>query len=47
MTTWPGRLEMVSQQPRILIDGAHNPEGAAALASALKDILINMNGCIL
>lgn len=26
-TKWPGRLEMVSQEPRILIDGAHNPEG--------------------
>jgi len=32
---WPGRLEMVSQQPRILIDGAHNPEGAESLADAL------------
>ncbi|URN92891.1 MAG: bifunctional folylpolyglutamate synthase/dihydrofolate synthase [Candidatus Pristimantibacillus lignocellulolyticus] len=36
MTTWPGRLEMIGQQPRLLIDGAHNPEGAAALASALQ-----------
>lgn len=34
---WPGRLEMVSQEPRILVDGAHNPEGAETLASALKD----------
>ncbi|WP_141504147.1 bifunctional folylpolyglutamate synthase/dihydrofolate synthase [Paenibacillus luteus] len=34
---WPGRLEMVSQQPRILIDGAHNPEGAETLAEALKN----------
>ncbi|GFN33638.1 bifunctional folylpolyglutamate synthase/dihydrofolate synthase [Paenibacillus xylaniclasticus] len=33
---WPGRLEMVSHKPRILLDGAHNPEGAAALASTLK-----------
>ncbi|KRE51167.1 bifunctional folylpolyglutamate synthase/dihydrofolate synthase [Paenibacillus sp. Soil522] len=32
---WPGRLEMVSKQPRILIDGAHNPEGAESLADAL------------
>ncbi|MFS0727356.1 bifunctional folylpolyglutamate synthase/dihydrofolate synthase [Paenibacillus sp. 1P07SE] len=36
-TTWAGRLEMVSKTPRILLDGAHNPEGAAALAAALKD----------
>ncbi|WP_391563796.1 bifunctional folylpolyglutamate synthase/dihydrofolate synthase [Paenibacillus cremeus] len=33
---WPGRLEMVSRSPRILIDGAHNPEGAAVLAESLK-----------
>jgi dihydrofolate synthase/folylpolyglutamate synthase len=35
-TKWPGRLEMVSEQPRILLDGAHNPEGAQSLASALQ-----------
>lgn len=33
---WPGRLEMVSEQPRVLVDGAHNPEGAETLAAALK-----------
>lgn len=37
-TKWPGRLEMVSQEPRILIDGAHNPEGAATLAAALQNV---------
>lgn len=37
-TTWPGRLEMVSRNPRILLDGAHNPEGMEALANALRDI---------
>ncbi|MBB6729306.1 bifunctional folylpolyglutamate synthase/dihydrofolate synthase [Cohnella zeiphila] len=36
--TWPGRLEMVSREPRILLDGAHNPEGAEALAAALADV---------
>lgn len=34
---WPGRLEMIRRNPRILIDGAHNPEGMATLAQALKD----------
>lgn len=34
---WPGRLEMVSHQPRILLDGAHNPEGAETLADALTN----------
>ncbi|MBN2984856.1 bifunctional folylpolyglutamate synthase/dihydrofolate synthase [Cohnella algarum] len=37
-TSWPGRLEMVSRQPRILLDGAHNPEGMEALAAALRDV---------
>ncbi|GLX69540.1 bifunctional folylpolyglutamate synthase/dihydrofolate synthase [Paenibacillus glycanilyticus] len=33
---WPGRLEMVSRSPRILIDGAHNPEGAESLVQTLR-----------
>lgn len=37
-TVWPGRLEMVSRNPRILLDGAHNPEGMEMLAAALRDI---------
>ncbi|QJD81790.1 bifunctional folylpolyglutamate synthase/dihydrofolate synthase [Cohnella herbarum] len=37
-TVWPGRLEMVSRNPRILLDGAHNPEGMEALSQALRDI---------
>jgi dihydrofolate synthase/folylpolyglutamate synthase len=35
---WPGRLEMVSAHPRILLDGAHNPEGAQALSLALQRV---------
>jgi dihydrofolate synthase/folylpolyglutamate synthase len=37
-TKWPGRLEMISEQPRILLDGAHNPEGAETLSAALRDV---------
>lgn len=33
----PGRLEVMSQRPLIVADGAHNGESAAALATALKD----------
>jgi dihydrofolate synthase/folylpolyglutamate synthase len=36
--SWPGRMEMLGNAPRILLDGAHNPAGAAALAEALADI---------
>ncbi|MFC4776455.1 bifunctional folylpolyglutamate synthase/dihydrofolate synthase [Paenibacillus sp. GCM10023252] len=34
---WPGRLEMVSREPRVLLDGAHNPEGAESLARSLTN----------
>lgn len=33
---WPGRLEMAGNNPAILLDGAHNPSGATALADAVK-----------
>jgi dihydrofolate synthase/folylpolyglutamate synthase len=32
---WPGRLERVRERPEILLDGAHNPAGARALAAYL------------
>jgi len=35
-TRWPGRLEIMNKNPFFLIDGAHNVEGANALADALK-----------
>lgn len=34
-TFWAGRLEEASQSPRIVLDGAHNPEGAEVLAQSL------------
>ena len=33
----PGRLQVVSKSPRIILDAAHNPHGAASLASALEN----------
>ena len=30
---WPGRLERVSESPEVILDGAHNPAGARALAA--------------
>ncbi len=36
---WPGRLELVSRGGvDVLLDGAHNPAGAAALAQAIDDL---------
>ena len=33
----PGRLEVVRRSPTILLDGAHNPAGVAALVTALEE----------
>jgi dihydrofolate synthase/folylpolyglutamate synthase len=36
---WPGRLELLEVDGRdVLLDGAHNPAGAAVLAAALDDL---------
>jgi dihydrofolate synthase / folylpolyglutamate synthase len=35
--TSPGRLEIVRGSPTVILDGAHNPAGAAALAAALDE----------
>lgn len=34
--SWPGRMELFPGEPRVLLDGAHNPAGAQALAQALS-----------
>ena len=33
----PGRLEVVRRNPTVVLDGAHNPAGAQALATAIAD----------
>jgi folylpolyglutamate synthase/dihydrofolate synthase len=33
---WPGRLELLSSSPKVLLDGAHNVDGAEVLSQALK-----------
>jgi dihydrofolate synthase/folylpolyglutamate synthase len=35
-TRWPGRLERVPGDPPLVLDGAHNPAGARALAAHLR-----------
>ena len=35
-TYFPARLEVISKKPLVILDGAHNPDGAAALANFLK-----------
>lgn len=36
---WAGRLEMLHAQPFVLLDGAHNPQGAQSLADWAKEAL--------
>jgi dihydrofolate synthase/folylpolyglutamate synthase len=35
----PGRLQVVSEEPLTILDGAHNPSGMAALAAVLPDVV--------
>ena len=35
--THPGRMEIVSEKPLILLDGAHNPDGMSMLVKTLKE----------
>jgi dihydrofolate synthase/folylpolyglutamate synthase len=43
--SWPGRLELIDVGGRdVLLDGAHNPAGAAALAIALDDLRPTLTG---
>ncbi|HLZ72592.1 MAG TPA: Mur ligase family protein [Dehalococcoidia bacterium] len=34
----PGRMELIQRHPDVLLDGAHNPQKAAALAASLAEI---------
>jgi dihydrofolate synthase/folylpolyglutamate synthase len=38
---WPGRLEHVTPNPDTILDGAHNPAGAQALANYLQRFYLN------
>ena len=36
-TSWPGRLEIVSKDPLVILDGAHNPHAIKALVATLQE----------
>jgi len=40
--TSPGRMEAIRTEPLVLTDGAHNPDGVAALAAALDEEYRNL-----
>ena len=35
---WPGRFETAREQPKVVLDGAHNPAAAVALQADLADV---------
>ncbi len=37
-TTWPGRLDVVSRSPLVILDGSHNPDGVSITARVLSDL---------
>jgi dihydrofolate synthase / folylpolyglutamate synthase len=37
---WPGRMEVVSRHPTVILDGAHNPAAAEALTVALREFFV-------
>jgi dihydrofolate synthase / folylpolyglutamate synthase len=37
--SWPGRFQLVQEVPPVIVDGAHNPDGADALVSTLKGLV--------
>jgi len=39
---WPGRLAIVHESPRVVVDGAHNVQGVLALRAALPAITGNV-----
>lgn len=38
-TRWPGRMEVMSRRPLLILDGAHNAEGMAALGRSMRQLL--------
>lgn len=40
-TIWRGRIEILSKNPTVLCDGAHNPDGAACLRDFLQNNFTN------
>jgi dihydrofolate synthase/folylpolyglutamate synthase len=46
-TRWPGRLEIVRRDPDIILDGAHNPSGARALARYIERFYADKRVCLI
>jgi dihydrofolate synthase/folylpolyglutamate synthase len=40
-TVWPGRLQLVSTRPRVILDGGHNPAAMTRSGAALRRLIGN------
>lgn len=38
-TRWPGRLEVIAQHPRVILDGGHNPAAMTKAGAALRRLI--------
>jgi len=38
-TRWPGRLQVISNQPRVILDGGHNPAAMMEAGAALRRLI--------
>lgn len=46
-TAWPGRFEVLTHDPLVLLDGGHNPQCMQALHQAVRDYLPNQRLIVL
>lgn len=44
---WPCRFELLRKNPPLILDGAHNPHGASALAAGLREYFPRKKFCFL
>lgn len=38
-TRWPGRLQVIAEHPRVVLDGGHNPAAVVKAGSALRELI--------
>jgi dihydrofolate synthase / folylpolyglutamate synthase len=38
-TRWPGRLQVIANQPRVILDGGHNPAAMVKAGAALRRLI--------
>jgi len=38
-TRWPGRLQVIDERPRVILDGGHNPEALGRAGAALRRLI--------